>query len=366
MKFRHACVLGMAFSGIALTAAQAQVMYDQPDGYYARLEGGWNHLEDLNSSGSSTGLTFSSEFDEGWIAGGAVGYKFGPYHIELEMDYRNNGVSGVHVANPGTLGAGLAGASSGGGGRYTSLTELLNGVYDLPWHPTPRLTPYVGLGIGMAGLKLQGVSVNGTNLVGDSDIVFAIQPSVGLRYQVNDWIGLGLEYRFLNGFDPKFKDASGTNFNASDYQSHSILLNVTFAFNPPPKPAPEMAAPAAAPAPMAAPAPAQRELFLVFFDFNKATITSEGRKVVAAAAESYKAGHRTRLDVTGYTDRAGTAKYNLVLSRHRAQAVQALLVRDGVPASAIDTAWKGESDPRVPTPNGVREPQNRRVEIVMP
>ncbi|HUZ73818.1 MAG TPA: OmpA family protein [Stellaceae bacterium] len=368
MKFRHACVMGAALGLVTWSAAQAQVMTDQPDGYYFRLEGGWNHLDDFNGTGSTSSLTFDSSTDEGYILGGAAGYKWGPYHVELEMDQRDNSVRSIHIGNPGDFGAGLAGASSSPGGGVEAFSVLLNGVYDLPWHPIDRLTPYVGLGIGAVGVKLRGFNVSGTNLVTDSDLVFALQPSVGLRYQVSDNIGIGLEYRFLNGFDPSFKDNTGHRFGTSDYQSHSVLLSLTYAFAAPPAPPPPAPMPAAAQAaaPEAAPAPEQREVFLVFFDFNKSTITPAGRKVVAAAAEAFKAGHRTRLDATGYTDLAGTKAYNLRLSQRRAVAVRKLLIADGVPASEITTAWKGEQDPRVPTPNGVREPQNRRVEIVMP
>jgi OmpA-OmpF porin, OOP family len=364
MKIRHAGVLGAALSLVAWSGAMAQVT-DQPNGYYVRLEGGWNHLGHMDSTGSTSAFSLTTVEDDGSILGGAVGYKFGNFHLEMEMDYRDNSVNSVHVGNPGTFGAGLAGASSMPGGRVTSIVQLINGIYDLPWRPAPRLTPYIGLGVGYAGVKMEGITAGGTQLVGDSDLVPALQPSIGLRYQVSDTIGLGLEYRFLNGFDPKFKDNTGHVFNSSDYQSHSVLLSMTFTFGAPEAP-PPMTTPAAAPAPVAAPAPAKREVFLVFFDFDKSTITATGRQVVAAAVEAYKAGHRARIEATGYTDRAGTAAYNLRLSERRAMAVRDLLVADGVPADAITTAWKGEADPRVPTPNGVREPQNRRVEIVLP
>ena len=66
---------------------------------------------------------------------------------------------------------------------------------------------------------------------------------------------------------------------------------------------------------------------------------------------------RLAWSLTGYTDLAGTQQYNLELSHKRAIAVRDQLVRDGVAASAIAVSWKGKEDPRVPTPDGVREPQ---------
>jgi outer membrane protein OmpA-like peptidoglycan-associated protein len=60
---------------------------------------------------------------------------------------------------------------------------------------------------------------------------------------------------------------------------------------------------------------------------------------------------------------SGTAAYNQKLSVRRADAVKAELVRLGVPAASITAIGRGESNPLVPTADGVREPQNRRVEI---
>jgi len=73
----------------------------------------------------------------------------------------------------------------------------------------------------------------------------------------------------------------------------------------------------------------------------------------------------TRIAVTGYTDLAGTAQYNQRLSERRAASVRAELVRLGIPADEIATVGRGENDPVVKTADGVREPRNRRVEIVL-
>jgi OmpA-OmpF porin, OOP family len=67
--------------------------------------------------------------------------------------------------------------------------------------------------------------------------------------------------------------------------------------------------------------------------------------------------------IAGHADRSGTDAYNLALSEQRAQNVARALAARGVPASALDVQGFGESRPRIPTADGVREPQNRRVEI---
>ena len=69
--------------------------------------------------------------------------------------------------------------------------------------------------------------------------------------------------------------------------------------------------------------------------------------------------------MNGYTDTSGTPQYNQGLSMRRAQAVAAELVKDGVPQTIIAIWGFGETHLLVATGPGVREPQNRRVEIVI-
>ena len=105
----------------------------------------------------------------------------------------------------------------------------------------------------------------------------------------------------------------------------------------------------------------------MFFDWDKATLTDRARQIVREAAENSTRVQYTRIEVNGYTDTSGTHQYNQGLSVRRAQAVQAELIKDGVPENAITTHGFGD-DPAhllVPTGPGVREPQNRRVEIII-
>ena len=67
---------------------------------------------------------------------------------------------------------------------------------------------------------------------------------------------------------------------------------------------------------------------------------------------------------TGHADRSGPTAYNQRLSERRAAAVKTALVREGVSEGTIQTAGRGENENLVPTADGVREPRNRRVEIV--
>jgi iron complex outermembrane receptor protein len=104
--------------------------------------------------------------------------------------------------------------------------------------------------------------------------------------------------------------------------------------------------------------------YLVFFDFNKSALTGQAISIVDTAANNAKNPGVTRIDVTGHTDTVGSDAYNLRLSRRRAEAVAAELEKQGIPASEIAIYAKGKKDLLVPTADGVREPQNRRVQIV--
>ena len=106
--------------------------------------------------------------------------------------------------------------------------------------------------------------------------------------------------------------------------------------------------------------------YLVFFGLNQASLTDQDRQVIAEAAQDYGRGGAPQVTVTGHTDTSGSAAYNLQLSKRRADMVAQALESEGVPASSITTVGRGEEDLLVPTANGVREPRNRRVEIVVP
>jgi iron complex outermembrane receptor protein len=110
-------------------------------------------------------------------------------------------------------------------------------------------------------------------------------------------------------------------------------------------------------------APAPRS-YLVFFDFNKSDLTLQATQIVGAAAKNAGPAHVTQLTVTGHTDTVGSDAYNMRLSRRRAESVAAELEKDGIPSSEIEIVAKGKRDLLVPTADGVKEPQNRRVQIV--
>jgi outer membrane protein OmpA-like peptidoglycan-associated protein len=67
--------------------------------------------------------------------------------------------------------------------------------------------------------------------------------------------------------------------------------------------------------------------------------------------------------VIGHTDAVGSNPFNDALSQQRAETVRAELIRRGVAPESIQASGRGKRDLLIPTPDGIAEPRNRRVEI---
>lgn len=347
--------LAVGFAG----TAQAQ----SGSGIYTGLMGGYNILQDGDTSGGT--INGSANYDGGFGVLGAVGYDYGRFNwgnlrTEIELGYRRNGADSVSGS---ASGVGTGSAS----GDASAISLMLNGLWDMPVNFPVR--PYIGAGIGGARVDFDNIKTSTGTFLKDSDYQFAYQGIAGLGWEItNNWRA-NLDYRYFATLDPGVKHGSGTGVD-TEYQNHTIMLGFAYKFSPP-APAPAAAQPAPAPAPLAAPAPApvkpkEPKNFLVFFDFDKSDITPEAQKIIEQAVAYAKAGNLTRVELTGHADRSGSNKYNMALSMRRAKAVQAAMVKLGMSEKAIGLTAKGEEQPLVPTPDGVREPQNRRVEIVLP
>lgn len=354
MKLRNV-LLAASLGVLPAAAANAQFAGSAAtwEGIYVGALGGYNILEDI---GLPSG---SADFDGGWAGVGRIGYGWKMQGglglaLELEGSYRSNDADSVA----------LLGTNAGSGGDNSAFAAMVNAIvsYDLgasAWH----ITPYIGVGAGYAWNQLK-LNSNGINVVDDTIGHFAWQGIVGLALPILDVPGLSInaEYRYFSlleeSYDTSaaFRAAGGRNSFDVDTVNHTFLIGLTYAFGmtPPPPPPPPAAA---------APAPART--YLVFFDFDSSTLTDRARQIIGEAAANAPRVQTTRIEVTGHTDTVGTAAYNQALSVRRANAVAAELERRGIPRSQMTITGRGFSQPLVPTGPNVREPQNRRVEIVL-
>jgi OmpA-OmpF porin, OOP family len=361
-------ILGSALFG-APEAAQAQPV----TGIYFGGAGGGNLLQDERVRLSPNFPGGKERFDAGVVGVGSAGYGFGNgFRVEVEGNYRYNTLQ--HFLS--------SGLPTSAGGSQSNYGFMVNALFDMDigfnW-----IYPYFGAGVGYSWTHWNGIRATNSSLPfnqrsSGTDGNFAYQAMFGLSFPIAAVPGLSMtaEYRFFSVTgDEQFGSTSTGVIGASgakpygtshgdvairtDY-NHSILLGLRYELNPVP---PAEAAPA--PTPVAAPAPQAARTYLVFFDWDRADLTARARQIIAEAAQASTRVQTTRIEVNGYTDLSGTAAYNQRLSVRRAQSVEAELVRDGVSRNEITIRGYGETHPLVPTAQGVREPQNRRVEIIL-
>ena len=385
MKLRSALLAATVL--VAPVAAKAETI----SGLYIGAGAGANIMQNEKVSGLSypglpvgsigTGFNGSSvRLDTGFVGVASIGYGLGNgLRLELEGGFRQNKFTSARNN----------GAVVGAGGDEYKYSGMVNALYDIDLAGFGLagipVTPYVGLGAGYAWAQHKNARFYGSSgptagfpvglatqlRTNDGDGAFAYQAIAGVAFPIAAVPGLALtaEYRFMGlagdrNYNYQYlQGAPGANVSTrarirfTDDFNHSLMVGVRYAFNAAPPPV--VVAPAQPPMQTAA------RTYLVFFDWDRADLTDRARQIIAEAALATTKVQVTRIEVSGHTDTTGTARYNQGLSVRRAQNVAAELVRLGVPRAAITTQGFGFSKPLVATGPGVREPQNRRVEIVL-
>ena len=313
----------MAAAAFVALPVMAQAQSPSP-GVYIGAEGGINWLLNFNANTNIPAFpTVSVNPTTGWMAGGVIGYDFVGPRVELEGIYRNNP---TNVGIPGT-------ALNNQVGQLAIMANLL---YD--FMPASVITPYIGAGAGL-GLVDSNQSLGST--------VFAYQGIVGLAWNADTNFRVSLDGRYYGTSNPSINGSNWTNNNFSIMLGLQLKFGETAVAPPPPPP------------PVAPPS------FMVFFDWDRSNLSAQALNTIKQAAQAYKSKGNARVTATGHTDTSGPEAYNMALSLRRANTVKDALVREGVPATAIAVIGRGEAGLLVKTADGVREPQNRRVEIVI-
>ena len=105
--------------------------------------------------------------------------------------------------------------------------------------------------------------------------------------------------------------------------------------------------------------------FLVFFDWGKPELGGDTKATLDKVIAAYRQEPDVHVRLEGHTDRSGSAAVNLRSARRRAAEVRSYLIANGIPATNVTIVSHGESQPLIATEDGVREVQNRRVEIFL-
>lgn len=368
MKHRTAL---LAATGLAAVVIAGPAMAQTPPvtGVYVAGGLGYNILSNQKAHattaiGGVTTLENSGKvkFNGGFVGLGSVGYGFGNgLRVELEGDYYANQVSGTNNS---------AVTANGWENKYG---VMVNALYDFNNLGIP-VVPYVGVGVGYQWAHWSNVALTAPGnptvsaQTNETKGSFAYQAIVGAALPIAAMPGLALtaEYRFMGMNGTRNYGATTTvagvgsaptTLKVTEEYNNSFLIGVRYNFGVAPPPPP--------PAPVAAPAPAPARTYLVFFDWDKYNLTDRAKEIIAEAAQNSTKVQYTRIQVNGYTDTSGTPEYNMGLSIRRANAVKAQLITDGVPSNVISIEGFGDTHLLVPTGPGVREPQNRRVEIII-
>ena len=275
----------------------------------------------------------------------------------------------------------FASVTQGGSGYLNNWAGMVNGLYD--FDIGGPITPYVGVGVGMGQVQLEGVrgtvsraqtaTVPGAATAYYANDIspwqFAYQAIVGGAWNIGNGLAFTLEYRFFGTTQPNLGISRSSNNAAypnvgnvphyANFQNmhNSLLLGFRYAFNQP-----------AAAVPMQTMQCPSRT-YLVFFDWNKHNLTERARQIIAEAATTSRQPAAancpavSRMEVTGHTDNTGTAAYNQRLSVRRAESVKAYLVKKGIEPNRIYTEGKGKKQPVADNKTDAGRAKNRRVEL---
>lgn len=105
--------------------------------------------------------------------------------------------------------------------------------------------------------------------------------------------------------------------------------------------------------------------FLIYFLHNSRELTVESKSHILDVLSLVNQREFYELSIIGHTDTTGKDEYNMRLSSDRAEVVRDKLLSHGIRSDLMELRYHGKRDPVVPTGDNVKEPRNRRVEVVV-
>ncbi|MEO0399925.1 MAG: OmpA family protein [Pseudomonadota bacterium] len=360
----------------AVSAMAVAPAANADEGWYGSLGAGYSYVQDdLDTEIVGAGINTDSDadYDNGYGVYFALGKHLGNgFRGELEYSYRDNDVRHIALDGQGGL-PNIGGATYSG--DLAAHFAMLNLLYDFSVNDT--FTPYIGGGIGYANIDSDFTNTAPAVRVDDAASTIAAQGIAGLAVALADNLSFDLSYRYVVAGDTAHNGTVGATPVAveTSYHNHSIFGGLRFHFGGGAAPVEYKDCWDGSSVPVTAECPPQvQELasavldpvnFTVYFDYNKSNLTPEASNLVREAASRALSGDIDTVVVAGNTDTSGGAAYNQRLSERRAAVVRDALIANGVPADRIRTEANGESNLAKPTPDGTREPLNRRTEVTI-
>ena len=157
------------------------------------------------------------DFDVGYGLSGAVGYHWGLFRVEGEINYAESDINEFEI-----VGIGVSGSAD-----VNSLGFMANAFKDFEISDGWQF--YLGGGIGYAIVSINDASILDIPLADDDDSVFAYQLGTGIGYQISPKTTFSLDYRYFATADPEFNDVDGLPYEA-EYDSHIIRIGVRVNF----------------------------------------------------------------------------------------------------------------------------------------
>ncbi|WND02578.1 OmpA family protein [Temperatibacter marinus] len=358
------------------------VLADDKENFYVGGSINWL-LDNTNHYGLTGGEKLSyTESDNGLDFSVFAGQRFNKIKAELEYFHISHGTDLIRLKGPAIAAAfnGLAVGNNTITGDATTNALMVNVWYELA--ESGSLSFDVGAGFGVAKTNLNTLGTSAGIFADSADWTTAYQMLAKVNYDLSDSVDMFVGYRYHKTNSSDQVSSNNTSFLAKA-TNHYLMAGLTYNFGmktkktvaepvvaptpaPEPKPVVEkvVTKPVAA-KPLPKPAlPATKE-FIVFFDFDQATITETAAAILREAKLAFEKYEFVSIKTTGHTDSRGSNAYNNRLALKRVRAVQAALVEMGIQSNDIEIDAKGEADLLVNTGDNVREAQNRRVEITL-
>ena len=111
--------------------------------------------------------------------------------------------------------------------------------------------------------------------------------------------------------------------------------------------------------------PPKQISFILYFEEGSTDVLEGSKNTLSELFEEVSKRQAVEVQVTGHTDTFGREVDNDRLSTERMQTIKEMFIKRGLQASFIRAVGRGERELLIQTPDNVREPRNRRVEVIV-